>query len=57
MFIFILATLIYIATSIAIMKIDTLPSKWKIIAQTTTLILTTAIGSIALIAMVWIIFL
>lgn len=57
MFIFILATLIFIATSIAIMKIDTLPSKWKTIAQATTLILTAVIGLIALIGMVWVMFL
>lgn len=57
MFIFILAILICVTTSIVIMKIDTLPSKWKTIAQATTLILTTVIGFIALIVMVWIMFL
>lgn len=57
MFIFILATLIFIATSVVIMKIDTLPSKWKTIAQVATLILTTAMGFIALIGMVWVMFL
>ena len=56
MFIFIIATLIYIATSIAIIKIDTLPAKWKITAQATTLILTATIGSIVLIAMIWTVF-